>query len=334
MTKRVTQLSSLAAASLLTLAGSAFAEVKLNDNFSVAGYIEGSYQYSDPKPGASTDKFDIDTSLLLVKADFSPVKAVMSFYYNPNATNQLIVLDAYGTYDAGNGVSVTGGKFLSYLGYDSFFTINNAFVSYGMVGIGPLTTYPAYHDGVRVDYSDKEWSSGVALLDSVNSPYYLHGDGELKHNAGFEAYTKYTGVANLTVFAGFAYDTKGNFEPHSLALYNLWAQYQIAPETAFAAEVFQTEGGKGARGTSWLAQVTQKIDDKFSVAGRISGQTIRDGGPRTTKYSVAPSYAVTDHLTVRAEFSYFDYDRYPTISGIGASAQSKTYYAVQAFVKF
>src|SRR5438309_2082619 len=124
MTKRVTQLSGLAAASLLTFAGSAFAEVKLNDNFSVAGYIEGSYQYSDPKPGASTDKFDIDTSLLLVKADFSPVKATMSFYYNPNATNQLIVLDAYGTYDAGNGVSVTGGKFLSYLGYDSFFTIN------------------------------------------------------------------------------------------------------------------------------------------------------------------------------------------------------------------
>src|SRR5450432_3316973 len=114
MTKRVTQLSGLAA-SLLILAGSASAEVKLNDNFSVAGYISGSYQYSAPTPGPSTDRFDIDTSLLLFKADFSPVKGTMSFFYNPGAPNELIVLDAYGTYDAGNGVSISGGKFLSYL---------------------------------------------------------------------------------------------------------------------------------------------------------------------------------------------------------------------------
>src|SRR4051794_8267652 len=198
MTKRVTSLGGLSA-TLLALAATASAEVKLNDNFSVSGYIEGSYQYSKPKPGTSSDSFNIDSSQLLFTGTFKPVTAVMSFFYVPNATKETTVLDAYATYDAGNGVTVTGGKFLSYLGYESFFTVNNPEISFANGDfLGPI---PGYHDGVKVDYSDKEWGSGIALVDSVYSgPYYLKGDGELKHNAGFEGYVAYKGIENLTIW--------------------------------------------------------------------------------------------------------------------------------------
>ena len=114
MTKQAIKLAA-SAALLLRLAAPASAEVKINDNFSVSGYIEGSYQYTDSSPGGSGDKFNLDSSQLLFTASFKPVTGVVSLFYVPNAPSETTVLDAYATYDAGNGISVTGGKFLSYL---------------------------------------------------------------------------------------------------------------------------------------------------------------------------------------------------------------------------
>lgn len=48
------------ATSLLTLAATASADVKLNDNFSVGGYSVGSYQYTKWKGSPATDRFDLD----------------------------------------------------------------------------------------------------------------------------------------------------------------------------------------------------------------------------------------------------------------------------------
>jgi hypothetical protein len=339
MTKRVTSLGGLSA-TLLALAATASAEVKINDNFSVSGYIEGSYQYMSPKPGPSSDSFNIDSSQLLFTASFKPVTGVVSLFYVPNAVHETTVLDAYATYDAGNGISVTGGKFLSYLGYESFFTVNNPEISFANGDF--LAPIPGYHDGVKIDYSDKEWGAGVALLDSVyssfagvvngvpySSSFYLKGDGELKHNAGFEGYVKYTGVENLTLWGGVAHDTKGKTilgQTHSVTTLDFWAQYQIDKATAVAAEYANKDGGTGNKGYNWLALVTYAVNDKLSLAGRVSGEKVSDGGPGFTKFTVAPGYAVTANLTVRAEFSYYDYTDYAKDTG--------TFYGVQAFFKF
>ena len=324
MTKCVTQLGSLAVG-LLIIAGSAVAEVKLNDNFSVAGYIEGSYQYTQPKPGPSTDSFNIDSSQLVFITTFNPVKGVVSFFYVPNATKETTILDAYVTYDAGHGVSITGGKFLSYLGYESFFNVNNPEISFANGDF--LAPIPGYHEGVKIDYSGKEWGSGVALLDSVYSgPYYLKGDGELKHNAGFEAYFTYKGVENLTLWGGLAFDTKGSFETHSITTLDFWGQYALSKATSLSAEFVTKDGGIGNKGYNWLVGATQAIDDKMSIAGRISGEKMSDGGPGFTKFTIAPSYAVTSQLTVRAELSYYEYKKF--------SKSKATFVGVQAYVKF
>ena len=79
---------------------------------------------------------------------------------------------------------------------------------------------------MKWDYSDKETGFGLALLDSVYSgSYYLKGDGELKHNAGFEGYFVYKAIPDVTVWAGFAYDTKGNVihKKDEIVTFNIWA---------------------------------------------------------------------------------------------------------------
>jgi hypothetical protein len=323
MRKHVIQLAASSAV-LLGLAAPLSAEVKLNDNFSVSGYIEGSYQYNEPKPGASFDSFNIDSSQLLFTTSFKPVTAVVSLFYVPNTVHETTVLDAYVTYDAGNGVSITGGKFLSYLGYESFFTVNNPEISFANGDfLGPI---PGYHEGVRIDYTDKDISAGAALLDSVYSgPYYLKGDGELDHNAGVEGYISYKGIKDVTLWGGFAYDSKGSFETHEILTLDFWAQYQLDKKTAMAAEFVQKDGGTGNKGYNWLGLVTYAFTDKLSSAFRISGEHLNNG-PEFLKYTVAPGVAVTDKLTVRAEVSYYDYTH--------AARKNNKFVGIQAFFKF
>ena len=323
MTTQSSRLSGWALA-LLALAATASAEVKLNDNFSVSGYVEGSYQYTSPKPGSASDTFNIDSSQLLFTAAFKPVTGVVSLFYVPNAASETTVLDAYVTYDAGGGFSVTGGKFLSYLGYESFFTVNNPEISFANGDF--LAPIPGYHDGIRLDYSDKEWGAGVALVDSVYSPSYLKGDHELKGNAGFEGYVAYKGTTDLTLWAGVAYDSKGSFQPHAVTTFDFWGQYQIDKKTAFAAEFAHKDGGAGAKGYNWLGLLTYAVTDKVSTAFRLSGEKLTDGGPSFVKYTIAPGVAVTDKLTVRGELSYYDYDN--------AALTKATFVGVQAYFKF
>lgn len=313
---------------LLALAATASAEIKLNDNFSVSGYIAGSYQHTDPKPGDSVDRFNIDSSQLLFTTNFKPVTGVVSLFYVPNASQETTVLDAYVTYDAGGGLTITGGKFLSPLGYESFFNVNNATISFANGDF--LAPIPGYYTGVKVDYASKDFGVGLALVDSIYSPFYLKGDGELKHNAGFEGHFVYKAVPNLTLWAGFAYDTKGSSaitsQLHSVLTLDFWAQYQFDKKTTVAAEYAHKDGGlPGTKGYNWLGLVNYAFTDKVSTAFRIGGEKLT-AGPSFTKYSIAPGVALTDKLTVRAEYSYYDYK--------DASVDKANYFGVQAFFKF
>src|SRR4051812_26000803 len=113
-------------AALAMAAGVARAEIKLNDNFSVSGYAAGSYQYWKPSGATSGDSFDVDAAKISFNTNFKPVTSSFGFYYTPNSTgaNNITLIDANVTYDAGNGVNVTGGKFLSWMGYEAFDRVN------------------------------------------------------------------------------------------------------------------------------------------------------------------------------------------------------------------
>lgn len=315
-------------AAALTLAASltAVADVKVNDSLSVGGYAAGSYRFNDPDPGPSTDKFDLDAVKTLFTGTFKPVTGVVSLYYQPNAPHDVTVLDAYATVDVGGGSTVTAGKFLSYLGYEAFDIANMSQISYANGDfLGPI---PGYHSGVKWDFSDKETGFGLALLDSVYSgSYYLKGDGELKHNAGFEGYFTYKAIPDVTLWAGFAYDTKGNVvhSKDEIFTFDVWASYNLTKDTTLAAEFVTKDGGVGDKGYNWLVFLSQNFDKKWSAAFRVSGEKLKNG-PGFTKLTVSPSYKVNDNFLVRGEVSYYDYTK--------AGADTGMFFAVQTLLKF
>jgi hypothetical protein len=334
MTKHTARLAGWAAISALVLVASASADIKLNDNITFSGYAAGGYvNYKADGAPAVDSLFDASKTVanyqdVLTKftLNFKPVTGVISLNYFPNlGSSEFTVLDAYVTYDAGEGVSVTGGKFLSYLGYESFYPANMDQISYANGDF--LAPIPGYHTGVKVDYADKTQGVGLAVVDSVYSPFGgTKGDGELQHNAGFEGYYTFTGIPDVVLWAGFAYDTKGGFEWHSVSTFDFWASYQLTKAARIAGEFVTKDGGLGAKGTNWITFLNYTFTDKVSSTFRISGEDMSDGGPSFIKYTVAPALALTANLSVRVEYSYYDYKDYWT--------DNASFYGVQAVFKF
>lgn len=323
MNTRLTLAAALTLASSLT----ALADVKVNDSLSVGGYAVGSYRTTDTDPGTAVDKFDLDAAKALFTGSFKPVTGVVSLYYQPGAPSDITLLDAFATVDVGGGTSITAGKFLSYLGYEAFDIPNMTQVSYANGDL--LAPIPGYHSGVKIDGGDKDIGWGLALLDSVYSgPNYLKGDGELKHNAGFEGYLTYKAIPDVTLWAGFGYETKGNVihKNEEILTLDFWASYNLTKEATLAAEFCTKDGGPGDKGYNWLVLLNYTFDKNWSSAFRVSGEKLSSGGPSFTKLTLAPSYKVNDNFSVRAELSYYDYSKH--------TADSATFFAVQSIFKF
>ncbi|WP_404422823.1 outer membrane beta-barrel protein [Nibricoccus sp. IMCC34717] len=333
MHKRITQIGGAAAAAL-AISATASADVKLNENFSVGGYAAGSYRTTEE---SSTDKFDLDAAKLAFNTTFNPVTGTASIYYT-GATpgDDLTLLDAYVNYDAGSGVVITGGKFLSYLGYEAFDIPNMTQISYANGDF--LAPIPGYHSGVKIGYSDKAYSAGLALVDSVYGGTAFKGDGELKKNQGYEGFVSYTGVEGLTLWAGFGYQTEGDYmrdqsgqkvyangaAGEEIFTYDFWAQYAVSKEITVAAE-YVNKSSFSADGYNWLTYFSYQFDPKVSLVARISGEKV-DNGPSFTKYTLSPTYKITDNLSVRAEVSQYDYKDY--------GMDKDTFYGLQAVFKF
>jgi hypothetical protein len=299
----------------LALTASAFADVKVNDHISINGYAVGALTSTDVDNGDDIGTyFESKGSPAITNADAvkfgvlgtaGQVSAYGSILYLPGASNEAGLLDAYATYDTGAGVKITGGKFLSYLGYEAFDPINMTQLTYGST----IFAIPAYHTGAKVDFTGKTFSVGVAAVDSVFSGPrgFFEGDREYDDDIGLEAMFSYTGVKNLTVFAGIAMeDTHGAAD--DLFIFDLWLSYAVTDKLTLAAEYDTQQDVMDG----WLAQVGYKFSDKFSAIFRVSGVEW-DAGGSETKFTVAPTYTINNNFALRAEFS--EGDGYSFIGG-------------------
>lgn len=322
---------SLAAAISLIAIAPTFAQVKINDSLSVTGWAVGSEQYTKPSPGVGTDSTNLDAALL--SAVITPAKkttATVSLYYRPSAEggvspsgSEVTLLDAYISYDAGGGVTLTAGKFLSYLGYESFYQISDNMISLANQSLlGPI---PGYHEGIKLDYApDKADTLGIAVVDSLyQKPGYnaTEGDGEFKHTAGFEGYYTYTGVSNLQIWAGAGYETttKPGMDTSGVTavkgsettVLDLWATYTLdkAGDQVVLEEIYK-DGGVLNKGSDWLIYYLYNVpNSKVSSWFCFSGEDV-SGGASYTKYSISPTYTYNANLFIRAQYSYTSYSKF------------------------
>ncbi|HEX2862295.1 MAG TPA: outer membrane beta-barrel protein [Lacunisphaera sp.] len=326
MTKQSFRLAGWASA-LLTLASTASADVKLNENFSVSGYISGSVSHTEweDSTGASTDDsfMDVDAVKLTSMATFEKVSGTVSLH--TFTSQDPVVLDAFATYTLDGGSSVTFGKFLSYLGFEAFDYPNMLQISYAN-SLGAFI--PAYHSGVRYDFSGEGFSGGVAVLDSVYGATYYKGDGDLDNGAGFEGYLKYT-KGDSSIFAGVAVDggVAGGYDDQFT--FDLWGQTKVGNVTLAAEYCYSkldAAGGGDADGYFWLLLAMAPINDKWTITGRISGgedETLATGSgtPSFFKATISPAVTLTPNLGILFEYSHIKYDDFAVDSSSFIGAQ-------------
>ena len=268
---------------------------------------------------ASVSDLDLTAAKFGINAKLaSNVSAYASLYYTGTDAD---LLDAYVSFDAGSGLTITAGNFLSYMGYEAFDPINMTQISYANGGLlgGPV---PAYHTGVKVDYTAGVHGIGAAVVDSIYGPTLFNGDGDYTKK-GLEAYYTYKGIKDTQIWLGGLQDNDNGG-----AVYDLWVSYALSKTDSIGAEYLVKESD----GYNWLLAYTKAIDSKISVTARLSGESsdVADAnsaaGAKFLKYTLSPSYAFTDKFTVRAEVSYTD-------NG-GTATGSSTFYAIQSLFKF
>lgn len=315
----------LAAALSLAASLTASADVSLNENFAVAGYISGSAAYTETD-GVKDGFMDVDAVKLTSIAKFNQVTGVASLH--TFTSHDPVVLDAYATYAPNSNTSFTMGKFLSYLGYEAFDYPNMLQISYA----NPIGAFiPAYHSGVRADYTSDTVSGGVAILDSVYGPAYYKGDGTFNNGGGLEAYVKLTS-GDSSLFAAVAYDDgaggydgTGTLITDERSTFDLWAQTKAGSLTLAAEYCFSSldSAAGDADGYFWLALVNAPLSDKWTITGRISGgedesliATAGDPTPSFMKYTISPAVTITDNLGLLFEYSRINYDDHPDVEEV------------------
>lgn len=290
-------------AALLVFAGRSSAELKLNENVSLAGYVTGTaYRSAGDFDGGgdfSDSNMELDSYKLATIARLGQTFGYVSLHAFANSDP--VFLDAYATYDAGGGTKVTFGKFLSYLGFEAFDYPNMLQISYANA-LGAFI--PAYHSGVRFDYAGEGFSAGVAVLDSVYGPAYYQGDRDLDNGLGFEGFLKFT-AGSWTTFAAIAFD--GDDIGGDQTTYDIWTQYVLG-KTTLAAEYCFSDIDRVGDGHFWLLLAMQSFG-KWSVTGRLSGgedDTVAPGA-KFSKYTISPAITLTDNLGFLFEYSWTKY---------------------------
>ncbi len=313
----------------------ASAPISTPDWLKVSGYAAASYTYTDVENGDSDESlFDAGTPLDAVKLGLEATQGAFSAYgslfYSPNSDansfaggTEAGILDAYVTYTTGD-FKITGGKYLSYMGYEAFDTVNMTQLTYANSTTGGV---PAYHTGIKLDYSTDVWGAGLSISDSIRGPSFWEGDAEWDNGLGYEAYVVYKGIEKLTLWGGVAFDDTDDVA--NFSSYDFWASYDLTDKLTIAGEIIYSDntlsGANSAVGG--LAFIKYAFTEKFSLVGRfgideVESTPVGVSAADNYKYTISPTYAFNEHFLVRAEVSYID------------STENIFFSGVQALVKF
>lgn len=311
MIKQLTGLT----ASFVALASIAQAEVKIDDYLSLDGYATGSATVVE---GTSAKDKQLlgggrvwDSALFAANGKYENFTARVSLLALDSADNGLEhdagLLDAYVTYKVDK-IAVTAGKYLSWLGYESFHSVNNAFATFSQV----YYTAP-YSTGAKIEYLGDTVSTGISVRDTQTGPggKFFNGDGDFSDDVGYEAYVLYTGIKGLTLFGGVGYeDIDGGDQVYT---YDFWASYAVSEKLSVAAEVASIED---TTNYSWLIQPTYVVSSELSVSARVTGVD-GDSVSDAIAYGVASTYTFTKNFSLKGEVTQTDYKGSSDVFGYG-----------------
>jgi predicted porin len=284
--------------------------VKINNNISINGFIDGSYHNVD-LDGVETSDLELDEVELNFLVNAGNVSGELHIDNNGD-DNELNIEQVHFTYSFGNGADLTVGRFGSALGFEredpaGLYTFSRAYDA--NFNFGDIDTVGA-QEGLRVGYSAGDFAASLSLYNQVGDDL-KQGNPSLSDDLDYEVAISYTGIDNLTVGLGIQNTREGEVaapavQPGDEEAYVINAGYTLN-KLLLAGEYANTEVDGADDLSAYMILADYDVNDKLGFAVRYSNWESVDADSgnivETDKLTFAPNYAITDSLGAIIEFS-------------------------------
>jgi len=308
MKKTIAITSALAAASSL-----ATAEIKINEFLSFAGFVDASYSHTDAEAslGGVTSKesensFAIDQVEIDWMFNFGKVTAQIDLQYE-EADNDTEVEQAFVSYDLGNGLSVTAGRYESVLGLEAkeptgLYQYSTAY--------GDFNILPQYAQGVKLTKTVGDNVYSLSLQDESfeEDADRLGGDGDSSY--AIEAGASIALSDGLTWFIGGAHEDADAGDSYVV---NTHLTY-VSGAWTYGAEVSYGDSDRG--NSSFISPIADLVDEEIDG---VSDLNIADADIESLQAMLMANYAYSDCCSITGRISYIDTD----VAGSDVSANDE-----------
>ena len=305
----------LAVLATLSMVASASA-VKVNDNLSINGFIDGSYSQTESatNAGAAGDQGNNDLNDQGLGVD----EVELNFVLNSGGVSGLVSIDntqnegvnieqANFTYNLNDSISFTFGSYGSALGLEGedpagLYTYSRAYSAGSAFNLADIDTTGAV-EGLTVAYSAETFSVAASIEESA--------DVDLEINdLNFELSFTYNGIAGVNIGGGYFFDNNDlatNLNGRETDILNLHVSRQfgkllLAGEYIEASTTGSSVAAENVENDGYLLLADYDFSDKIGVAVRLSNQEQGADGDYE-KLTIAPNYAITDSLGAILEYS-------------------------------
>ena len=295
----------LAVMATLGMVASASA-VKVNNNLSINGFIDGSYKLSD-SDSSDTQSLGLDEVELNFNVSAGGVSGVVSIdSHEANASDDLNsglnIEQAHFTYNFNDAVSITFGRYGSALGLEGedpagLYTFSRAYKDssgFNFANIDNNTNGAV--DGLTIAYSGESYSIAASFEESA-------GQDLETNDLNLELSVTYTGIAGVNVGGGVFFDNAEGDETDSLNIHvsRQFGKLLLAGEYS-ERSTSSTTVANNVDNDAYLLLADYDVNDKFGFAVRYS-QHEQGSDEDYEKFTIAPNYAITDSLGAIIEYS-------------------------------
>jgi len=299
--RNTTKLTRAAIAMAAVASVTAQAEIELAEGFSLQGFLDVSASSSevdgkDTKSTAEIGEFEVD---FLYGGDSINAQVDLNYRspgrdYGPG-DGGVDLEQAFVGFSVSDQFSLTAGKFLSSIGYETYDvnTLNQFSHAASTAGI-----YPGHHTGLAGVYSGDTFGVYGSVVDGTWS-----ADGDTD-DLGYEVQVFTSPAEGLTIKLGYATESGAAYDK---AIINLWAGYSVDSLTV-AAEYSSLEdyGASGSDGDAYMLMANYAFTETFNTTLRYAH--VDADWAEIDEFTISPRFVISDSVSVITEYRHRDYD--------------------------
>jgi len=270
---------------------SSVSAVEINENLSIGGFIDGSYE--NVNAAADTETLEIDEIQIDITANVGGVTGQLSLEQEAVTGGADLGVESVTIgYTLENGLGISFGRFARINGFERDNPTN-------------LYTYSRAHDGSLANYQlATQYVEGLALSYAVDalslSASVTTDQGDLDDDSDFEVRASYAVSDDLNIGLGYLADGGTGGSERNEVIVDV--SYQLDRLLLAAEFITASDDSTTAGEDAYLLLADYDFNDKLGLAVRFS-EAESSSTDELTTVAIAPNYAITDSLSAIVEYS-------------------------------